>query len=73
MKDQLKSIGAFVTSLVIFLGAIFVVAFFIKGGVWLGAMTLVWLFRVGNVRKITCGGGYILNFKVTLISLNEEI
>ncbi|MBA7553862.1 hypothetical protein ES705_46466 [subsurface metagenome] len=43
MVDFLKSIGGFIIGIVIFLGIIFLAIFFIKGGVWLGAMVLPWL------------------------------
>ena len=43
MVDFLKSIGEFIIGIVIFLGIIFLAMFFIKGGVWLGAMVLPWL------------------------------
>jgi len=41
--DFLKSIGGFIIGIGIFLGIIFLAMFFIKGGVWLGAIVLPWL------------------------------
>jgi hypothetical protein len=43
MVDFLKSIGGFIIGIGIFLGIIFLAMFFIKGGVWLGAIVLPWL------------------------------
>jgi len=43
MVDFLKSIGEFIVGIGISLGIIFLVMFFIKGGVWLGAIVLPWL------------------------------
>ena len=41
--DFLKSIGRIIIGIGIFLGIIFLAMFFIKGGVWLGAIVLPWL------------------------------
>ena len=43
MVDFLKSIGGIIIGIGIFLGIIFLAMFFIKGGVWLGAIVLPWL------------------------------
>jgi len=43
MVDFLKSIGGFIMGIGIFLGIIFLAMFFIKGGIWLGAIVLPWL------------------------------
>jgi len=43
MLDFLKSIGGFIMGIGILLGVIFLAMFFIKGGIWLGAMVLPWL------------------------------
>jgi len=43
MVDFLKSIGEFIVGIGISLGIIFLAMFFIKGGVWLGAIVLPWL------------------------------
>jgi len=43
MLDFLKSIGGFIMGIGILFGIIFLAIFFIKGGVWLGAMVLPWL------------------------------
>jgi len=43
IRDTLKSIGSFLMGGVVFLGLIFVVLFFVKGGVWLGVKILPWL------------------------------
>ena len=43
MVGFLKSIGGFIIGICIFLGIIFLAMFFIKGGVWLGAIVLPWL------------------------------
>jgi len=43
MVDFLKSIGGIIIGIGVLLGSIFLLVFFIKGGVWLGAMVLPWL------------------------------
>ena len=46
MGTTLKSIGIFLIGIGIFVGLIFLVMFFIKGGVWLSVTVLPWLYLV---------------------------
>lgn len=46
MRDFLYSIGCFIIWIGIFLVTIFLGIFFIKGGVWLGAKVLPWLYII---------------------------
>src|SRR2546426_10748094 len=43
MKDTLKSVGAFILGICIFVGLILLAAMFVKGGVWLSARVYPWL------------------------------
>ncbi len=43
MVNFLKSIGAIIIGICIFFMIIFLTMFFVKGGVWLGALVLPWL------------------------------
>ena len=43
MVDFLKSIGGTIIGIGILLGSVFLVIFFIKGGIWLGVIVLPWL------------------------------
>jgi hypothetical protein len=46
MIDFLKKVSGFIIGICIFFGIIFLVIFLIKGGIWLGAKVLPWLFII---------------------------
>ena len=49
MKDTLKSIGGFILGICIFIGAIFLVAMFVKGGVWFSERAYPWLVAINAI------------------------
>jgi len=49
MGDFLKSIGWFIMGIAMLLGIIFLAVFFIKGGVWLSAKVIPWLFPINGL------------------------
>jgi hypothetical protein len=49
MKDTLKSIGGFILGICIFIAVIFVVAMFIKGGVWFSERAYPWLIAINAI------------------------
>lgn len=46
MRKILESIGGLVFGVAVFLGILFLVTFFVEGGVWLGDKILPWLFTL---------------------------
>jgi hypothetical protein len=49
MKDALKSIGGFLLGICIFAAIIFIVAMFVKGGVWLSERAYPWLVAINAI------------------------